>query len=201
MFLFETIQSLIWVNRYSKMQKRPTDVSVFLSHHYGLTNYFEVINFAFPNIIARGVSTCSILLFSQDQHFKKLKAQKIVKFSFQSFQLSFSQNLQSFAVVLSSQNNLCIILSSSEEQHLKKIKFEFTSLVSFQTSKILMFFRKIFHVASFEIIFGRNNCLKFHVFGFYNSHFICSGRTNSVQSLDQLNFGLIDIQKCENVFY
>ena len=150
MFLFEIIQSLIWVNRYSKMRKKkPTDVSVFLSHHYGLTNYFEVINFAFPNIIPRGVSTCSILLFSQDQHFKKLQAQKIVKFSFQSFQLSFSQNLQSFAVVLSSKNNLCIILSSSVEQHVKKIKFEFHIVGQFPGLQNLDVFSENFRYSKF----------------------------------------------------
>ena len=34
----------------------------FLSCHYGFTNYFKILIFAFSNVIPRGVSACKILL-------------------------------------------------------------------------------------------------------------------------------------------
>ena len=52
----------------------------FLSRHYGFTNYFEILIFAFSNIIPRGVATSKILP-SQDQYFQKYKALESYKFT------------------------------------------------------------------------------------------------------------------------
>ena len=54
-----------WVSRHSKMQKISANnfFFAFLSCHYGFTNYFEILIFAFSNMIPRGVSACKILLF------------------------------------------------------------------------------------------------------------------------------------------
>ena len=51
------------VNRHSKMQKISVNniFFAFLSHHNGFTNCFEILNFAFSNIILSRVSTCKIL--------------------------------------------------------------------------------------------------------------------------------------------
>ena len=50
------------VSRCSKMQKNSaSNFFAFLSCHYGFTNYFEILIFAFSNTIPRGVSTCKIL--------------------------------------------------------------------------------------------------------------------------------------------
>ena len=40
-----------------------TSFFAFLSRHYGITNYFEILHFLFSNIIPGGVVTCQILLF------------------------------------------------------------------------------------------------------------------------------------------
>ena len=52
-----------WVNRHSKIQKTSANKFpfAFLSCHYGFTNYyFEILIFAFFNIITREASTCKI---------------------------------------------------------------------------------------------------------------------------------------------
>ena len=87
----------------------------FLSCLCGFTNYFEISNFVFSNIIPRGASTCKILTFL-DYYF-----QKIVKFSFVDFLADLFLNfaLQTYGTLeiflLSAQNNLYIILSSYVE--------------------------------------------------------------------------------------
>ena len=54
-----------WVSRHSKMyQISANNFSFsFLSCHYWFTNYFEILIFAFSNVIPKGFSTCKILLF------------------------------------------------------------------------------------------------------------------------------------------
>ena len=48
-----------WVIRRSKKPKfQLTIFFAFLRHHYWITNYFEISNFIFSNIKARGVLTC-----------------------------------------------------------------------------------------------------------------------------------------------
>ena len=55
------------VSKHSNMQKISANnfffVCYVLSCHYGFTNYFEILIFAFSNMIPRGVSACKILLF------------------------------------------------------------------------------------------------------------------------------------------
>ena len=126
--------------------------------HYEFTNYFEVSNFLFSNVISEGVSTFKIISI-QDQHFKKCKVQKIVKFSFLAFSADFFSNfvLTTYGTLkmflLSAQNNFDIISSLCVEGHVKKnSSLNFVSLVGFQASTICMFFQKTKCLTSFEII-------------------------------------------------
>ena len=54
-----------WGNRHSKMPKIPSEN--FFLHFWaaiiGFTNCFEILNFAFSNIVPRRLSTCKILTF------------------------------------------------------------------------------------------------------------------------------------------
>ena len=56
-----------WGNRHSKMQKSSAVFFCFffsfLNCHYRFTNYFEILNFAFSDIIPSGISACEILTF------------------------------------------------------------------------------------------------------------------------------------------
>ena len=53
------------VSRHSKMQKISASnfFFLFLSHHYGFLNCFEILNFAFSITIPRGILQCKILTF------------------------------------------------------------------------------------------------------------------------------------------
>ena len=53
-----------WSTRHSKMPKVPVNFFFsFLSCHYGFTNYFEISNFVFLNVIPISVSICKIVTF------------------------------------------------------------------------------------------------------------------------------------------
>ena len=54
-----------WVSRHSEMSNISVNIyfCAFLSCHYGFTNYFEILNSVFFNIIPRGVARCKILTF------------------------------------------------------------------------------------------------------------------------------------------
>ena len=62
---YESWLIVFWVSMRSKIQKISTNnFFLFLSNHYGFTNYFKIIVFAFFSIIPKVVSTCcKILLF------------------------------------------------------------------------------------------------------------------------------------------
>ena len=63
-----------------------------------LTKNFEVLNFIFSDILLGKVSTNKILSF-YDQHFKKFKDQKFVKFRFLAFSAGFLKFLPSKPMV------------------------------------------------------------------------------------------------------
>ena len=79
-FDFLTVSHMVWKNQESceswlvgfgvsrclKMQKISANnffFGVYDSCHYGFTNYFEILIFAFSNTIPRVVSNCKLLLF------------------------------------------------------------------------------------------------------------------------------------------
>ena len=64
--------SWVWVNRHSKMKKKFCQryFFAFLSHHYGFTNNFEILNFCFSNIIP--VKYYSKIITSRNMKLKKL---------------------------------------------------------------------------------------------------------------------------------
>ena len=117
-----------WVYRHSKMQKNLLAFfCVYLSCHYGFTNYFDILIFLFPSIIPGGIPTFQILSF-QDQHLQKYRAQKFVEFSFLVFLANCFKNvdLKPYCtlkiVLLNSQNNFYVIMSSYAERHVQKKK-------------------------------------------------------------------------------
>ena len=138
----------------------------FLSCHYRFTHSFEILNFAFSNIILRRISACKILTFC-DQYLQKCKAQKIVKFSFLDFLANLFYILPSklYGTLkmfpLSVLNNSYLILSSYVEGHVQK---NFVSSVGFQVSEIWMFFGESFFIAILEIIFKQKQFLRVSLF-------------------------------------
>ena len=130
---------------------------MFLSCHYGFMNFFNMLNFVFSNMMPRGVSTCKILTF-QDKYFQKYKAQNIVKFSSLAFLAIFKfcpRNLWHFedVAIKYPKQILHYIKFICRRACAKNSSLNFMSLVGFQASKIWMFFWKIYHGASLEIIF------------------------------------------------
>ena len=132
---------------------------MFLSCHCGFTNYFEILNFVFSNIIPREISTSTILTF-QDSTSRniKLKNCKIQSFSLFSWFFFWNFALITYGtlkiMLLSVQNYFYFTLSSYVQEHVKNSSsLNFMSSVGFQTSKIGMFFGKIYCGTSFKIIF------------------------------------------------
>ena len=64
--------------RHSQMTNCCTNNFAYLSWLYGFTNYLEILDFLLSSFLPEPVSTYQIL-FSQEQHFWKYRAQKIVE--------------------------------------------------------------------------------------------------------------------------
>ena len=173
----------------------------FLSCHHGFTDCFEILNFVFPNIIPRGVSTCKILTF-QDQYFQKYKAQEIVEFSFVAFFADFF-------------SNFCPLNLWHFEDVPIKCPKQLLYYTEFTCRKTLAKkFKPEFRVFCwFPGLQNLDGFLKKNLWSYFGNHFwaeivpqrpccsiflssIWSERIKRVGNLDQLSFGLVGVQKC-----
>ena len=146
-----------WSNRYSKMQKILPTVFLFLSRHYGFTNYIELSNMFFLILYQEEFQPIKYLLSRITNTSRNIKQKN--KFSFLTFSTDFLwfclQKLWNFeGVVIKCPKQFLryieLICSGSCK---KNSSVNFVSLVGFQTSKLWMIFWKTYCGASFEIIF------------------------------------------------
>ena len=162
----------LWVSRYLKTPKIKPTIFLFLSCHYGFTNYFEILNFLF--LISCQEEFQPVKYYLSRTSASKIWSSKNCKIQFFSlfdwFFFNFClQNLWYFEEVpLKYPSQFWyytefIFRRACEKNSSPDFMFW---LVGFQASKIWMFFWKIYCVAGFEI---RNDSLKLPVFGFSNS--------------------------------
>ena len=128
-----------------------------LSGDYRFTNYLEILNFLFSNILPGGVSTCYLpsSRVSTSRNIK-LKNCKILFLTFSVDFLKFSPlNLWYFEdVSIKYPKQFLYYIDFICKRHVKKnSSLNFMSSVGFQAPKIWMLFWKIYCGANFEVIF------------------------------------------------
>ena len=148
---FESWLVWLWVSRHLKTPKIKPTIFLFLSCHYGFTNYFEILNFLF--LISCQEEFQPVKYYLSRISTSKIWSSKNCKIQFFSLFDWFFKNFafETYGILkmflFSAQNNFYITLSSYVEGHMKKSSnLSFMSLVCFQASKVWMFFWKNFEI-------------------------------------------------------